>query len=685
MELLDIKGIGEKTKNLFNRLSIFTAEDLLYYYPRDYEYYSEPKQIIDLKVGNIETVKVIISSKVNVLRRGKLNMTYVTVSDGSRKMKATWFNIPYISKYLNVGRIVVLRGRVIVNKSGLTINQPKIYEEEDYNNLQNSLFPIYPLTKGLSNELVRKSVKEILNLNKDNIVEYLPKSIREKRQLAEINYALERIHFPSDYNELVVARRRLVYDEFLMFNLGIKLYKNSETKKGIKGLQNRDRTVVNNVITNLKYKLTKDQNATISDIFNDFDNCKLMNRLVQGDVGSGKTIVAFIAMLYVALADYQAVMMAPTEVLASQHYENLKNIIKQNNLDIEVAFLSASLKKKERTEVLKNIKSAKSKIIIGTHAVFSEDIEYDNLSLIVTDEQHRFGVNQRKAIEDKSELVNVLVMSATPIPRTLAMLLYADMDISLIKEKPQNRLPIKNAVISEDDREKAYKKIKTEIENGHQAYVICASIESNAEEMGNFLNLQNVIEYADKIKKYFSSKTVIEVLHGKMKNELKDEIMTRFKNGEIDILVSTTVVEVGVDCPNATVIMIEDAGRFGLASLHQLRGRVGRGDSQSYAIFVDTTLTENSKNRLEVLKNSNDGFYIAEEDLKMRGPGDIFGVRQSGSLDFKLADLYTDANVLREVAEDVSELLKADKKLNNSQNRALKSKIDNYIKKGYTI
>ena len=685
MELLDIKGIGEKTKNLFNRLSIFTAEDLLYYYPRDYEYYSEPKQIIDLKVGNIETVKVIISSKVNVLRRGKLNMTYVTVSDDSRKMKATWFNIPYISKYLNVGRIVVLRGRVIVNKSGLTINQPKIYEEEDYNNLQNSLFPIYPLTKGLSNELVRKSVKEILNLNKDNIVEYLPKSIREKRQLAEINYALERIHFPSDYNELVVARRRLVYDEFLMFNLGIKLYKNSETKKGIKGLQNRDRTVVNNVITNLKYKLTKDQNATISDIFNDFDNCKLMNRLVQGDVGSGKTIVAFIAMLYVALADYQAVMMAPTEVLASQHYENLKNIIKQNNLDIEVAFLSASLKKKERTEVLKNIKSAKSKIIIGTHAVFSEDIEYDNLSLIVTDEQHRFGVNQRKAIEDKSELVNVLVMSATPIPRTLAMLLYADMDISLIKEKPQNRLPIKNAVISEDDREKAYKKIKTEIENGHQAYVICASIESNAEEMGNFLNLQNVIEYADKIKKYFSSKTVIEVLHGKMKNELKDEIMTRFKNGEIDILVSTTVVEVGVDCPNATVIMIEDAGRFGLASLHQLRGRVGRGDSQSYAIFVDTTLTENSKNRLEVLKNSNDGFYIAEEDLKMRGPGDIFGVRQSGSLDFKLADLYTDANVLREVAEDVSELLKADKKLNNSQNRALKSKIDNYIKKGYTI
>ena len=685
MELLDIKGIGEKTKNLFNRLSIFTAEDLLYYYPRDYEYYSEPKQIIDLKVGNIETVKVIISSKVNVLRRGKLNMTYVTVSDGSRKMKATWFNIPYISKYLNVGRIVVLRGRVIVNKTGLTINQPKIYEEEAYNNLQNSLFPIYPLTKGLSNELVRKSVKEILNLNKDNIVEYLPKSIREKRQLAEINYALERIHFPSDYNELVVARRRLVYDEFLMFNLGIKLYKNSETKKGIKGLQNRDRTVVNNVITNLKYKLTKDQNATISDIFNDFDNCKLMNRLVQGDVGSGKTIVAFIAMLYVALADYQAVMMAPTEVLASQHYENLKNIIKQNNLDIEVAFLSASLKKKERTEVLKNIKSAKSKIIIGTHAVFSEDIEYDNLSLIVTDEQHRFGVNQRKAIEDKSELVNVLVMSATPIPRTLAMLLYADMDISLIKEKPQNRLPIKNAVISEDDREKAYKKIKTEIENGHQAYVICASIESNAEEMGNFLNLQNVIEYADKIKKYFSSKTVIEVLHGKMKNELKDEIMTRFKNGEIDILVSTTVVEVGVDCPNATVIMIEDAGRFGLASLHQLRGRVGRGDSQSYAIFVDTTLTENSKNRLEVLKNSNDGFYIAEEDLKMRGPGDIFGVRQSGSLDFKLADLYTDANVLREVAEDVSELLKADKKLNNSQNRALKSKIDNYIKKGYTI
>ena len=684
MKLTDIKGIGEKTEKLLNKLEIFEAEDLLNYYPRDYEFFSEPKTIANVKVGNVESIKVIITSKPSMFNKNRISITSVTVSDGFSRIKATWFNIPYINKYLEVGRVVILRGKIINNKTGLTINQPKIYEENNYINIQNSLSPIYPLTKGLSNELVRKSVKEVLALNKDIENEYLDKNLREKRQLAEINYSLEKIHFPLNYNELLVARRRLVYDEFFMFNLGIKLYKTNEKLEGISGLKNKDKNIILKVIKNLDYKLTNGQKKAIKDILSDFNNCKLMNRLLQGDVGSGKTIVAILSMIYVAYNNFQSVLMAPTEVLARQHYDNIKKIINKNQLDIEVSLLTGSLKKSERNNILKSIKNGDTDIIIGTHAVFSDDIEYDNLAYIVTDEQHRFGVNQRKALEDKSKLVNKLVMSATPIPRTLAMLLYADLDISLIKEKPENRLPIKNAVIPDTDREKAYKKIKSEIELGHQAYIICASIEEN-DENGNFYNLQNVNDYAKNIRKYFPNSVVIEVLHGKMKNSQKELIMERFKNAEIDILVSTTVVEVGVDCPNATVIMVEDAGRFGLASLHQLRGRVGRGSSQSYAIFVDTTMTENSKKRLDVLKNSNDGFYIAEEDLKLRGPGDIFGVKQSGSLDFKLADLYTDADILKEVAEDVDNLIKNDPDLSKSSNILLKTKIDNYIKKGYTI
>ena len=680
-KLQDIKGFGEKTINYLNKLGIYTPSDLVTYFPRDYEEFRTPKLISNVTVGDTETIKVKLLSKPRVFYKGKLKITYVNCSDGMSMIRATWFNATYLAQKYDKDDILILRGKIVYVNAHLTINQPRIYDEDKYKEFENTLNPVYSLTKGLKNESIKKAIKTILT--DVEIDDYIPIELRKKRELAELNYSLNRVHFPQNFEEMLLARKRLVYDELFLFSLQLLYYKKKEDLKGLKELTIGDIKLIDKIKNNLPFTLTDGQNEAIDGIISDFKNQKIMNRLIEGDVGSGKTIVVFLAMLYVASCGFQSVMMAPTEVLAIQHYENLSKLISDNKLDFKVCLLTSSLKAKERKELLKSIQNGDYDFVIGTQSLFSKDVEYKNLAFIITDEQHRFGVNQRKTLEEKAIAQNVLVMSATPIPRTLAMLLYADLDISIMKDKPKNRLPIKNAIITDVDREKAYKTILKQIDMGHQAYVICPSIDSQSDESGSFANFQNVIDYTKKLKSFYGKKVNIEYLHGKMKTKEKDEIMQMFKDKKIDILVSTTVIEVGVDCPNATIIMIEDAGRFGLATLHQLRGRVGRGEAQSYAVFVDTTNSENSQKRLKVLSESNDGFYIADEDLKLRGPGDIFGVKQSGSMEFNLADIYTDYFIFKEAANDAKEILQNDDKL--SHNIALKQKIEEFGEKSLII
>ena len=682
-KLTDLKGIGEKTEKYLNKLGIYVPSDLLYYFPRDYETYEEPKRVFDVEIGKIQTIRVMICDNPVHFRRGKLDIVYVYVDDGERRIRAYWFNAFYIASRLKKGEIVILRGRLTFSKAGCTITQSKIYDVKQYEALKGRINPIYSLTKGITNETIKKSIKSLFEEIK-KVDEYLPKRILETNDFMDIRDSLYHIHFPKDFDNLLKARKRLIYDEFFLFSLGILYAKDKTERKTYAELKDLNIEKLNDIKSRLPYTLTNSQNVVIDEILNDFKENKIMNRLLEGDVGSGKTIVAFLIIALIADKHFQTAIMTPTEVLSSQHYENFLAINEKLNLNLNIKLLTSSTKLKEKKEIYKQLESGEVDCIIGTQSLINDDIKYKNLAFCVIDEQHRFGVNERKQLQKKGDKVNVLVMSATPIPRTLSLLLYADLSISKLVDKPIGRLPIKNAVITEKDREKGYKAIKKEIDLGHQAYVICPSIESSEEE-GSFANFQNVTDYTKKLKDYFGKNVRVGMLHGKMKPKEKSEVMKEFKEGNIDIICSTTVIEVGVDVPNATFIMIEDAGNFGLATLHQLRGRVGRGTEQSYALFVDTIGTDKSRERLAVLKKSNDGFYIAECDLKMRGPGDIFGVKQSGDMEFKLGDIYTDMEVFKNAALCAKEIIKNDSNLSKKENFLIKCKLDEYVKNSYTI
>ena len=682
-KLTDLKGIGEKTEKYLNKLGIYVPSDLLYYFPRDYETYEEPKRVFDVEIGKIQTIRVMICDNPVHFRRGKLDIVYVYVDDGERRIRAYWFNAFYIASRLKKGEIVILRGRLTFSKAGCTITQSKIYDVKQYEALKGRINPIYSLTKGITNETIKKSIKSLFEEIK-NVDEYLPKRILETNDFMDIRDSLYHIHFPKDFDNLLKARKRLTYDEFFLFSLGILYAKDKTERKTYAELKDLNIEKLNDIRSRLPYTLTNSQNVVIDEILNDFKENKIMNRLLEGDVGSGKTIVAFLIIALIADKHFQTAIMTPTEVLSSQHYENFLALNEKLNLNLNIKLLTSSTKLKEKKEIYKQLESGEIDCIIGTQSLINDDIKYKNLAFCVIDEQHRFGVNERKQLQKKGDKVNVLVMSATPIPRTLSLLLYADLSISKLVDKPIGRLPIKNAVITEKDREKGYKAIKKEIDLGHQAYVICPSIESSEEE-GSFANFQNVTDYTKKLKDYFGKNVRVGMLHGKMKPKEKNEVMKEFKEGNIDIICSTTVIEVGVDVPNATFIMIEDAGNFGLATLHQLRGRVGRGTEQSYALFVDTIGTDKSRERLAVLKKSNDGFYIAECDLKMRGPGDIFGVKQSGDMEFKLGDIYTDMEVFKNAALCAKEIIKNDSNLSKKENFLIKCKLDEYVKNSYTI
>ena len=667
--LRTLKGVGEKTEKLFQKIGISDTESLLRYYPRNYDEYETPADIADLKEGTVKAVSAAVCSGVYVNPvRGK-QVISVTVCDSSGRLPVTWFNASYLKNTLKKGSVFVFRGRVVRRQGKLQMEHPEIFTPAAYEEILHSLQPVYGLTAGLSNKTVVKLLHQLLK-QQSLKSEYLPEEIKEKYQLSDINYALRTIHFPKNMDELLVSRKRLVFDEFLFFILSVQLLK-EKTEEAENLFPMKKTWTTEQVIENLPYRLTSAQLNTWHEIERDLSGQSLMSRLVQGDVGSGKTILAFLAMILTFENGYQSALMVPTEVLARQHFEAFQTLVREQGLDIPVVLLTGSNTAKEKRLIYENIREGKTSVIIGTHALIQEAVQYRDLALVITDEQHRFGVKQREALATRGNPPNILVMSATPIPRTLAIILYGDLDISVIDELPARRLPIKNCVVDTSYRPKAYRFIERQIREGRQAYVICPMVEES-----EGMEAENVLDYTKKLKDALPEDISVEFLHGKMKPKEKNRIMEEFAAGSIQVLVSTTVVEVGVNVPNATVMMIENAERFGLAQLHQLRGRVGRGEYQSYCIFIQGSQESTTSKRLEILGKSNDGFYIAAEDLKLRGPGDLFGIRQSGLMEFRIGDIYNDANILKTASEAAAQLLALDPDLSLEQNRLLKEQLD---------
>ncbi len=690
MNIRDIKGIGEKTEQLFNKLGVTTTDELLEYYPRAYDEYMKPMSLIevDSTVG-MPAIEGVVISEPNLVRAKHLQILSVFIKDRNGvKIKCSWFNMPYLRGNLKIGTRLIFRGIIKWDKSikNPTLEQPSIFTIEEYQKKLGSLQPVYSLTKGLSNNLVTRTVKQVLDMLEDNVSlkeDYLPKIIKDRAGLMDYIDAVKMVHFPSTKDRVVEARKRLIFDEFFIFLMALRSFKDNRGTIYSKYVIN-DNSLSNELMNKLPYSLTEAQHKVIEEIRQDIGSGKMMNRLVQGDVGCGKTIVAFMTLVDIVSAGYQGALMVPTEVLATQHYENLIQIKEKYGINVNPVLLTGSVTAANKRKIYAQIETGEIDIVIGTHALIQEKVVYKNLALVITDEQHRFGVKQREKLSGKGMEPHILVMSATPIPRTLAIILYGDLDISVIDTLPAERLPIKNCVVDRGYRDKAYRFIENQVKSGHQAYIICPMVEA-MEDGENSSDLCDVISYTKMLKKELPEDIAIEYLHGKMKPSQKNDIMERFASNKINVLVSTTVIEVGVNVPNATVMMVEDAERFGLAGLHQLRGRVGRGATQSYCIFVSGAKNKETKERLEILNKSNDGFYIANQDLQLRGPGDFFGIRQSGDMSFKLGDIYADASTLKLTSDILNELENGELELENSESERLKRKLDKYINIHYSI
>ena len=647
MQLTDnittIKGIGEKTAAAFAKLGVHTVDDLIHTYPRNYLSYGEPVDIKDTVIGERQAICAVISSYVDTRKVRGLTLTNITAKDHTGNIKITWFNSPFIKNVLHRGDTYVFVGTVKVKNNMRVMDMPEYYKLANYEDMRQEMQPIYPLTSGLSNKTFQKAIISTRDMIY-SLEDYLPEEVKQDYSLMDISEAYENIHFPMNETVLRNAIKRLAFDEFYKFlydmgKLKAENIKLSNTHKIIQGKN------VAEFINDLSFSLTKGQQQAIEDILSDMGSDNVMNRLVQGDVGSGKTVVAEAALFACIKEGYQGALMVPTEVLAKQHYEEISELF--GKYGIRTACLVGSTPMKEKRHVYDGLKSGDLDLVIGTHALIEDKVEYNNLGLVVTDEQHRFGVNQRKKLSDKGDAPHTLVMSATPIPRTLAIIMYADLDISVISELPRGRKPIKNCVVGTNYRSGAYRFIAGQVAEGSQCYVICPMVEES-----ETMDLTNVTEYTETLKENLPPTVRVTMLHGKMKADEKNRIMEDFVAGNIDVLVSTTVIEVGINNPNATFMMVENAERFGLAQLHQLRGRVGRGKKQSYCAFINGNGNKDSMDRLKVLEESNDGFFIASEDLKLRGPGDFFGIRQSGEMLFMLADIYNHADMLK-IAQEI--------------------------------
>lgn len=649
--LSEIKGIGEKTATLLGKLNIYNAGDLISHFPRSYDEYEQITSICDIKIDEKNAVLATVKSAPKIHKGAGKSIVSFFISDNSKVLEVRFFNSLYLAKTIKVGDKKVFRGLVRKFRESLVIEQPRLYSYDEYKLLEGTISPIYNLTKDLSNERLKKFIRTVLN-DYDVFNDFLSEDECTRYEMLPLNDAFYNIHFPLNYEKQYYARRRIVFDEFLNF---IRISK--EGKNELICIDNHFKMIdvadCRRLEEALPYSLTRAQKTAVNDIYEDLSSDYLMNRLVQGDVGSGKTIVSILAMLKCVANGYQTAMMAPTEVLARQHYSTVKDFTEKYRLPFRPVLLTGKMTAKDKRDALEGIENGTYNVVLGTQAIITDKVSFNSLALVVTDEQHRFGVKQREAFKNKGLEPHILVMSATPIPRTLAMVLFANLSVSVIDELPKNRIPIANCVVDSSFRAKAYEKIRSEIEKGHQAYVICPMVTEN--EI-NELDLKSVEEYSKEIRDYFGEKYRVGTLSGKMKADMKSQIMDDFKKGNTDILVSTTVVEVGIDVPNATVILVENAERFGLSTLHQLRGRVGRGQFESFCILLSDSKKENTLRRLKVLNDTNDGFKIASEDMRLRGPGELNGIRQSGELEFGLGDITEDADVFSLACSEYSNL-----------------------------
>lgn len=646
-EVTELKGVGQKTAQLLQKLGIRTVSDIVGHYPRSYDIFALPTDIAQLREGETGAVECVVGTRVEQVRTGRYLIQSLRVNDPTGSVRLVWYNSPFTVKQLKAGSRFIFRGRVIRKRNELCIAQPVIYSREAYLRRLKELQPVYPLTKGITNNMFSKMVREALTLcGHDD--DFLKAGDRARLGLMSERDALQTIHFPVSKEACIEAHKRIVFDEFAVFAASVKLLKSSRNTAPNAYVCD-DFSACEELISKLPYELTGAQLKVFEEIKADLSGDTIMSRMIQGDVGSGKTIVAILAILACVGKGYQGCIMAPTDVLARQHYEGFRELLEP--MGVRVTLLTGQMSAAAKREAYGSIANHETDVIVGTHALIQDSVIYDRLAIAVIDEQHRFGVGQREAIGNKGISPHILAMSATPIPRSLAIILYGDLDLSIINEMPRNRLPIKNCVVGTGYRPTAYNFILKQIAEGHQAYIICPMVEESEAIEG-----ENVTDYTEELRRTLGDGIRVGLLHGRMKAAEKNSVMDEFSKGNIDILVSTTVIEVGVNVPNATVMMVENAERFGLAQLHQLRGRVGRGKAQSYCIFIKGTDNADVDERLDILVKYNNGMDVAEQDLKLRGPGDFFGTRQSGDPAFKLADIYGDADMLKLATDYVNGL-----------------------------
>ena len=661
-----IKGVGPNRVKLLNKLNIFTLKDLITYYPRTYENRGIAKNIIECRDGEETLICGVACGRISEVRLKGKTMQKLIIRDETGTATITWFNQSYLKNMFEVGKEYKFYGKISNMFGKISMTSP-VFDKQGESKNTGKIIPIYPLTYNLSQNTIRKIIQNGLEEVEGNLKEILPNYILKEFNLQEINKATLNIHFPKEFKDFENAKNRFVFEELLSVQLALLELKNGYQKEET-GIQFSKEAKMSDIINKLPFKLTNAQRRVLEEIDNDMESSKSMNRLLQGDVGSGKTVISMCAAYKAVKCGYQVAIMAPTAILATQHLENFKKIFE--GLGIKCELLISAMTKKKKTELLQRLENGEIDILIGTHALLQENVIFKRLGLVVTDEQHRFGVKQRTTIVEKGQNPDVLVMTATPIPRTLALILYGDLDISIIDELPPNRKKIDTFAVPKSMEERVNNFIKKQVDEGRQAYMVCPLVEENEES-----DLKSVEKLYEKSKTETFPEYKVEYIHGKMKAKDKDIIMEKFKNKEIDILISTTVIEVGVDVPNSNIMVIEDAQRFGLAQLHQLRGRVGRGEYKSYCILKYEGKSETIRKRMKVMCDTNDGFIISEKDLELRGAGDFFGTMQHGIPEFKIANLFEDMQTLKIVQNLAMKIILDDPKLEKEENKLLRGLI----------